>query len=422
MTLSATPSDLLASRDARDLAAIRAEFPLLAREIGGQPVAYLDSAATAQKPRAVLAAMARFLEESNGAVSRGVHRLSGEATAAYEAARERVAAFLGGSAGEIVFTRGTTEAINLVAASFVRPRLGAGDEIVVSELEHHSNFVPWQQVCSERGARLVVVPVSDRGEVTADEVAAHLTPRTKLVALAHISNTLGTVLPIAGVAGIAARCRAHGVPLLVDGAQSTPHRPIDVAALGCDFFAFSGHKLYGPTGIGALWAKRAHLEAMPPWQSGGGMIETVAVEGTTFAPPPARFEAGTPAAAEAVGLAAAIDFLASFDRAAVAAHEEALLARAIAGLAAIPGLRILGAPAERSAVVSFVVDGVHAHDLGTVLDQRGVAVRAGHHCTQPLHRRLAIAASVRASIALHTTEEEIDRLVSGVAAAVEMFA
>ena len=416
---SATRSRTAATLGDRRMADLRADFPLLGRATGPAALVYLDSAATAQKPRAVLAAMDQFYEARNGAISRGVHRLSAEATAAYEAARARVARFVGADADEIVFTRGTTEAINLVAASFARPRLGDGDEIVVTELEHHSNFVPWQLVCEERGAKLVMAPISESGEIDPEAIERLLNSRTRLVAVAHISNTLGTVLP---VAEIAARCRARGIPLLVDGAQSVPHRPVDVRGLGCDFFAFSAHKLYGPTGIGALYGRRELLAAMPPWQSGGGMIRTVAVEGTTFDDPPRRFEAGTPAAAEAIGLAAAIDYVESVGWRAIADHEAELLAAAIDGLRLIPGVRILGTPRERSGVVSFVLDGVHAHDLGTVLDHQGIAVRAGHHCTQPLHRRLGLVASVRASFALYNTLEEVERLHSGVRAARDLFA
>ncbi len=402
-----------------DVERLRADFPLLARRIGEHPLVYLDNAATAQKPRAVVAAMERFYAEHYGSVARGVHRLSAESTAAYEAARERVARFLGApSADEIVFVRGTTEAINLVAASYARPRLAPGDEILVTHLEHHSNLVPWQQACRERGARLVVVPVDERGEVDPEEFARRLSPRTRLAAVAHVSNAIGTVLP---VVELVRRAHAAGVPVLVDGAQSVPHLAIDVAALDCDFFAFSGHKVYGPTGIGALYGRSELLAGMPPYQTGGGMIERVTLEETAFDRPPRRFEAGTPAAAEAVGLAAALDYLESVGLAAVERHEAALLARAIAGLDAIAGVRRVGRPAAQAGVVSFLLDGIHAHDLGTVLDHHGVAVRAGHHCTQPLMQRFGVPATVRASFALYNTPGEVDRLLAAVAAAAELF-
>jgi cysteine desulfurase / selenocysteine lyase len=399
-----------------ELGAVRAQFPLLASTPG---LAYLDSAATAQKPRAVLEAMDRFQRERYGPIARGVHRLSAEATAAYEGARERVARFVNASADEIVFVRGTTEAINLVAASFVRSRLAPGDEILVTELEHHSNLVPWQLAAAERGARVVAVPIDERGDVTPEAFARALTPRTKMAAVAHISNTLGTVLPVAELTAIA---RERGVPVLVDGAQAAPHRQVDVAALGCDFYAFSAHKLYGPTGIGALYGRRDHFATMPPYQGGGGMIREVTIESTTWDDPPRRFEAGTPAATEAVGFAAAIDFVESLGWAEIAAHERALLDAALAGLGAIDGVKVVGDPRERSAVVSFVLAGAHAHDVGTVLDHHGIAVRAGHHCTQPLHRKLGLAATVRASFGVYNDERDVARLVGAVRAAGELFA
>lgn len=416
MTSSATRSEA-ATRTA--LGRSRADFPFLDRAGDGPAVAYLDSAATAQKPRAVLAAMASFAATGYGPIARGVHRLAAEATATYEAARARVARFLGAADDEIVFTRGTTEAINLVAASFARPRLAPGDEIVVTELEHHSNLVPWQLVAAERGARLVAVPIDERGDVDPEAFARALSPRTRLAAIAHVSNTLGTVLPVAELTAIA---RERGVPVLVDGAQAVPHRAVDVAALGCDFYAFSAHKLYGPTGIGALYGRRAHLAAMPPWQGGGGMIREVRIESSTYDDPPRRFEAGTPAAVEAVGLAAAIDYVEALGWEAIAGHESELLGAAASGLAALDGVRLVGRPRERSGVVSFVVDGAHAHDVGTVLDHAGVAVRAGHHCTQPLHRRLGHAATVRASFAIYNTLDDVARLIAGARAARELLA
>jgi cysteine desulfurase/selenocysteine lyase len=400
----------------------RRDFPLLERHAesaGGRGLVYLDSAATAQKPYLVLEAMERFQRERYGPIARGVHRLSAQATVAYEAARERVASFVNCAPDEVVFTRGTTEAVNLVAASFARPRLEAGDEILVTELEHHSNLVPWQLASEARGARVVAAPIDARGDVTPEAFERALTPRTKMAAIAHVSNTLGTVLPVAELVEIAHR---RGVPVLVDGAQAAPHRPVDVGALGCDFYAFSAHKLYGPTGIGALYGRREHLAAMPPFQGGGGMIREVTIEKTTYDDPPRRFEAGTPAATEAVGFAAAIDYVSAIGWEALAAHEQALLAAAIAGLSAIDGVALVGDSRERSAVISFVVDGAHAHDVGTVLDHRGVAVRAGHHCTQPLHRRLGLAATVRASFGVYNAAADVARLIDAVRAARELLA
>jgi cysteine desulfurase/selenocysteine lyase len=411
-----------ATATAYDVARVRGQFPLLAAPGARRDrpaLAYLDNAATTQKPEAVLAAMDRFYRERYGPVARGVHRLSAEATGAYEAARARAARFLGaGEAGEIVFVRGTTEAINLVAASFARPRLAPGDEILVTELEHHSNIVPWQLACEATGARLVPVPISESGEVDPDEFSRRLGPRTRMAAVAQVSNALGTVLP---VVELARRAHAAGVPILVDGAQSAPHQPVDVAALGCDFFAFSGHKVYGPTAIGVLWGRRELLAAMPPWQGGGGMIRSVEFERTTYDDPPRRFEAGTPAVVEAIGLAAALDWIDGLGRAAVGAWETALAERARRGLAAIPGVRLIGEARERGPVVSFVVDGIHAHDLGTALDHHGIAVRAGHHCAQPVMRRFGVPASVRASFAAYNEPAEVDRLLAAVEQACRLF-
>ena len=424
---SATPSETLSAATARTpglvellpVEKLRNDFPILARRIGEHPLCYLDNAATTQKPRQVLAAMQQFYEESYGSVARGVHQLSAEATGRYEASRARVAGFLGAaSPDEIVFVRGTTEAANLVEWSFARPRLGPGDEILVTELEHHSNLLPWQMVCEERGARLAVVPVDDRGEVDPEEFSKRLGRRTKLAAFAHVSNALGTVLP---VGELVRRAHEAGVPVFVDGAQSAPHLPVDVGALGCDFFAFSGHKIYGPTGIGALYGRSELLAAMSPWQGGGGMIRSVTFEGSTYDDPPRRFEAGTPAAAEAIGLAAALDYVEALGWPAIERHERDLVEATVAGLEPIAGLRLVGRPRERAGVVSFVLDGIHAHDLGTVLDHFGVAVRAGHHCAQPLMRRFGVPATVRASFALYNTREEVSSLLRGVAGAQAIF-
>jgi cysteine desulfurase/selenocysteine lyase len=404
---------------ALDVEVVRAQFPILATRVHGKPLVYLDSAATAQRPEAVLAAVDRFYREDYASVHRGVHELSQRATAAYEAARARVARFLGaGDPGEVVFTRGATEALNLVAWSWARSRLGPGDEVLVTEMEHHSNIVPWQLVCAQSGAKLVVAPVDDRGELVMEELARHLSPRTKVVACVHVSNAVGTINPLAEIAALV---HAVGAVLVADGAQAAPHLPIDVARLGCDFYAFSGHKVYGPTGIGALWGRRELLAAMPPWQGGGGMIAHVSFAGTDYAPPPQRFEAGTPNGAGAVGLAAALDWLEGLGWPAVAAHEHALLADAAERLAAIPGVRLIGTARAHAAVLSFLVDGVHAHDLGTILDAEGVAVRAGHHCAQPLMERFGIAATARASFAVYNTHAEVEALAAGVRRAQALF-
>jgi cysteine desulfurase/selenocysteine lyase len=416
---AALTAPAVAAAGSLDVEAVRAQFPILGTRVHGRPLVYLDSAATAQRPEAVLAAVDRFYREDYASVHRGVHTLSQRATAAYEAARARVARFLGAAAAEeVVFTRGATEALNLVAWSWARPRLTAGDEVLVTEMEHHSNIVPWQLVCEQSGAHLVVAPVDDRGELRLDELERRLGPRTRLVACVHVSNAIGTVNPLREVAALAHRV---GAVVVADGAQAAPHLPIDVAALGCDFYAFSGHKVYGPTGIGALWGRGELLAAMPPWQGGGGMIAHVSFAGTDFAAPPQRFEAGTPNGAGAVGLAAAIDWLEALGWDAVAAHEHRLLTLASERLAAIPGVRLIGEAREHAAVLSFLVAGVHAHDLGTILDAEGVAVRAGHHCAQPLMERFGIAATARASFAVYNTAEEVEVLAAGVRRAQELF-
>ncbi len=397
----------LPGKPALDAAALRAQFPALSppHERG---VAFLDSAATTQKPRAVLSALERAYVETYGAIARGVYRLSAEATAAYEGARERAARFLGGAPDEVVFVRGTTEAINLVAASWGRPRLAAGDQILVTGLEHHSNLVPWQLAAEATGARLVVAPIDERGEVELEAVERHLAGgRVRIVALAHVSNSLGTIVPVAEICALA---RAAGAVTVVDGAQAAPRLDVDVRQLGCDFYAFSGHKAYGPNGIGVLWGRRDRLAAMPPWQGGGGMIREVTFERSTFLDPPQRFEAGTPAGPEAVGLAAALDWIDGVGRTAIDAHEQALVARASERLAAIPGLRLIGTARRRTALVSFVLEGAHAHDIGTILDADSVAVRVGHHCAQPVMDRFGVAATVRASFGAYTTEAEIEAL------------
>ncbi len=406
-----------------DEAAVRAQFPALARSAGGgRPLlAFLDSAATTQKPRVVLEALTDFYSESYGAIARGIYYLSAEATARYEAARGKVARFLhAATPAEIVFVRGTTEAINLVAASWGRGHLGPGDEILLTELEHHSNLVPWQLVAEATGARVVAAPVDERGEVPIDGLAERLASgRVRIVAVAHVSNALGTLLPVAAIAKLA---HAAGALLLVDGAQAAARLPVDVGALGCDFYTFSGHKAYAPNGIGVLWAKGEILAAMPPYQAGGGMIREVTMARTSFAEPPQRFEAGTPAGPEAHALGVALEWLAALDLEAVREHELELLARATRGLAAIPEVRLIGSAAERAGVVSFVVAGAHAHDVGTVLDAAGVAVRAGHHCAQPLMARFGVPATVRASLGVYSNAADVDRLLAGIERAVELLA
>jgi cysteine desulfurase/selenocysteine lyase len=403
-----------------DPARARADFPILGREVRGKPLVYLDNAATTQKPRAVLDAMTRYYEESNANVHRGVHLLSERATKAFEDARLAVARFVNApDPREVIFVRGTTEAVNLVAQTFGRRRVGPGDEVLVTGMEHHSNIVPWQMLCEAQGARLAVVPVTDAGDLDLDALDRLLGPRTRLLAVTQVSNALGTVNPIRE---IVSRAHARGVPVLVDGAQGMPHLGFDVAASGADFYAFSAHKLYGPTGIGVLWGRRALLEEMPPWQGGGDMILSVSFEKTVYNALPYKFEAGTPAIAEAVGLAAAVDYLETLGLPAVASHERALLAYAVERLREIPDLRLVGTPAERAGVVSFLVGDIHPHDLATVLDRHGVAVRAGHHCAQPLMHRFGVAATARASVGLYNVREDVDTLVRAIHAAREVFA
>ena len=390
-----------------DVEAVRAQFPAMRREVNGARLAYLDSASTTQKPRAVIDAMTRAYEATAN-IHRGVHALSMEATAAYEGAREKVARFLNATDDrEIVFVRGTTEAVNLVASSFGRSHVRAGDEVLVTALEHHSNLVPWQALCAHQGADLRVLPIDDRGDVLVDRLDALLSRRTKIVAIAHVSNSLGTVLP---VAQIARRAKAIGAVVLVDGAQAVAHRPVDVRALGCDFYAFSAHKMYGPTGAGALWGRRELLDEMPPFQHGGDMVMTVSFEGTTFREPPHRFEAGTPDIVGVIGMGAAIDWLSALGMENVAAREAELHALLVRTLEGVRGVRLLGAAKERATVASFNLGELHAHDVGTALDLEGIAVRTGHHCTQPVMDHFGVAATVRASLGVYSNEEEIERL------------
>ena len=401
-----------------DTERIRADFPALGQSVHGKPLVYLDNAATAQKPLVVVEALRRFYEKDCANVHRGIHELSVRATESYEAAREAARRFVNApDSSQIVFVRGATEGINLVAQAFVRPRLRSGDEILVTEMEHHSNIVPWQILCDQAGAVLRVVPIDDRGALmigTLDELVGE---RTRLVAVTHASNALGTINPLGHIIQFA---HSRGVPVLVDGAQAAPHLPIDVQALECDFYAFSGHKVYGPTGIGVLYGRTEHLEAMPPYQGGGEMIRSVTFERTLYGDSPFRFEAGTPNIAGAVGLAAALEYVTRLGQARICAHEETLFRRATAALAAIERVRLIGTARRKTAIVSFAVDGVHPHDVGTVLDREGVAVRAGHHCAQPVMERFGVAATTRASFGLYNTAPEVDALAAGVRRAIEV--
>ena len=405
------PAGTPATHDGFDVARVRAEFPLLARTVrDGKPLVYLDNANTAQKPRCVIEAVDRFYRERNANVARAVHALSEEATDLYEGARTALARFINApSAQELVLTSGTTMATNLVAYSYLLPRIEPGDSVLTTRMEHHANIVPWQLVCERHGARLKAAALEANGELRVDEFIALLTPEVKLACVAHVSNVLGTVNP---VREIAAACRKRGIPLLVDGSQAVPHMPVDVRALGCDFYAFTGHKMCGPTGTGGLWARRELLADMPPFFGGGEMIREVRIEGSTFADPPARFEAGTPNIAGFVGLAAAVAFLESLDMQRIAAREQVLLAYATARLQEVPGLRILGSAAHKAAVISFLVEGAHAHDLATLLDLEGVAVRSGHHCAHPLMQFYGVPATCRASFSFYNTEAEADVLVA----------
>ena len=402
-----------------DVLRIRRDFPILEQKVYGKPLVYLDNAATAQKPRAVLDALTRYYTQDNANIHRGLHQLSERATAAYEGTRSKMRRFVRASHdSEIVFVRGTTEAINLVAQSCGRARVGAGDEVLITAMEHHSNIVPWQMLCEEKGARLRVAPIGDDGDLRLDEFERLLGPRTKLVAVAHVSNALGTINPVKRLVEMA---HAHGALVLVDGAQAAPHLDIDVRDLDCDFYALSGHKLFGPTGIGALYGRESVLEAMPPWQGGGDMIASVTFEKTIYNRLPWKFEAGTPDIAGVIGFGAALDYVESIDRMAARAHEDGVLAHATRTIAALPRVRLVGTAREKTGVLSFVVDGVHPHDIGTILDREGIAIRAGHHCAQPLMDRFGVPATARASFAFYNTKEEADALAAGVRRVLEVF-
>lgn len=403
-----------------DVEAARRQFPILTRLVHGKPLVYLDNGASAQRAQGVIDAVDDYERHHHANIHRGVHTLSQEATAMYEAARERVRRFINArSANEIIFVRGTTEAINLVTQSYARPSLRAGDEVLITHLEHHANIVPWQIVCEQTGAKLVVAPIDAQGEVHFEAIAALMSARTKVLACAHVSNALGTILP---VRRIVAAAKARGIITLLDGAQAISHMAVDVQDLGCDFYAFSGHKMYGPTGIGVLYGREQLLDRMPPWQGGGEMILKVTFAGTTYNALPNKFEAGTPNISGGVGLGAAVDFLSGLDRDAAYAHEDALLRHATATLNKIPGLRIVGTAPDKASLVSFVLDGVHPHDLGTILDEDGIAVRTGHHCAMPVMDFFKLPATARASFAFYNTFDEIDCLAAGVERARRLFA
>ena len=403
-----------------DVSAIRKDFPILAQQVHGKPLVYLDSAATSQKPKCVIEALTHFYLMDNANIHRGVHELSERSTLAYEAARGKVQRFLNAAnAREIIFVRGATEGINLVAQTYGRTHVSAGDEIIISALEHHSNIVPWQMLCEEKGAVLRVIPINDRGEIELDAFEKLLNPRTRLVAVSHVSNALGTINPVREIINTA---HNWNVPVLIDGAQAVPHMKVDVRNLDCDFYVFSGHKVFGPTGIGVLYGKEKLLEGMPPWQGGGDMIRSVTFGKTTYNDLPYKFEAGTPDIAGVIGLGAAIDYLDQIGMDAVAAHEHDLLQYGTKALESISGLRLIGTAREKAGVLSFVIDGVHPHDAGTILDREGIAVRTGHQCAQPVMDRFGVSATTRASLAFYNTREDIDALVAGIHKVKEVFA
>ena len=398
---------------------VRQNFPILGEKIYGKPLVYLDSAATSQKPQVVIDAMSRFLLKENANAHRGVHYLAERATEAYEGARAKAQRFLNAEhVDEIVFVRGTTEAINLVAQTYGMKHVGEGDEVLITAMEHHSNIVPWQMLCEQTGARLRVAPINDDGELLLDEFEQLIGPQTRLVAVTHVSNVLGTINPIRRIVELA---HVRGARVLIDGAQAVPHLKVDVQALGCDFYVFSGHKMYGPTGIGVLYGRSELLEEMPPYQGGGDMILSVSFEKTVYNVPPYKFEAGTPNMAGAVGLGAAIDFLTGLEHEALTAHEEDVLAYGTRMLSAVPGLRLIGTAHAKASALSFVLDGVHPHDIGTILDREGVAIRVGHHCAQPLMSRLGVPATARASLGCYSTQQDIDALVAGLGQVRELF-
>jgi cysteine desulfurase/selenocysteine lyase len=415
----AARASFIVHRSSFDVESIRRDFPILRRSVRGRPLVYLDNAATTQKPQVVIDRIVRYYTEENSNVHRGVHYLSEVATAAYESARTTVKRFLNArDEKEIIFTRGTTEGINLVASSWGRTNVRSGDEVLISAIEHHSNIVPWQLLCDEVGARLHIIPVNDAGELVMEEYANLLTKRTRIVAFGHASNALGTINPVKEMTAMA---HAAGAIVLIDGAQGAPHINIDVQDIGCDFYAFSSHKVYGPTGIGALYGRQDLLEAMPPYQGGGDMILSVSFEKTTYNALPYKFEAGTPHIEGVVGLASALDYVAAAGIENIAAHEQELLAYATARLGEIKGLRIIGTAREKASVISFTLEGVHPHDIGTILDQEGIAIRTGHHCAQPLMMRFNVPATGRASFGMYNTKAEADALVEGLHKVIEVF-
>ncbi len=406
-------------RNLFDVNEVRKEFPVLHQSVNGHPLVYLDNGATSQKPRAVIDAVSHYYETYNANIHRGVHFLSENATREYEASRDTAQRFINAAdRREIIYVRGTTEGINLVAQAYGRPRLKAGDEIVLSTMEHHSNIVPWQMLCQQTGAKLKVVPVTDEGELDFEAYLGLLGAKTRVVAIVHLSNSLGTINPVKEIVKAA---REHGAVTLLDGAQAVPHIPVDVQDLGCDFYAFSGHKVFGPTGIGVLYGRMELLDSMQPYQGGGDMIRTVSFEHTTYNDLPHKFEAGTPNIVGAIGLATALDYVSNLGIDAIAAHEDDVVAYATEKVAEIPGIRIIGTATEKSGIISFLMEGVHSHDIGTVLDSQGVAIRAGHHCTMPLMKRFGVAATSRASFALYNTKEEADTLVNAIWKVKEMF-
>lgn len=415
--MSANPEAVLNAE--LDIETVRADFPILHQEVNGRTLAYLDNAASAQRPRQVIDAVSHYYSSDHANVHRGVHALSQRATDAFEGARAKVRRFINaGSDKEIVWTRGTTEAINLVAQSWGRTHLGEGDEVLITWLEHHANIVPWQIVCEQTGARLVVTPMDDSGQIRLDEFERLLGPKTRMVALGHVSNALGTVNPVRDVVAMA---KARGVPVLLDGAQAVPHMAVDVQDLDCDFYAFSGHKMFGPTGIGVLYGRESMLAEMPPWQGGGDMILAVSFDGTVYNELPWKFEAGTPNIAGAVGLGAAVDYLDGIGMSNIANREASLLAHATRVLEEVPGLRIIGTAPGKAAVISFILEGIHPHDIGTIVDHEGIAIRTGHHCAMPIMEHFGVPATARASFAFYNTEEEADRLAQALLTVKEMF-
>jgi cysteine desulfurase/selenocysteine lyase len=412
-------ADSLSPREAFDVARIRDDFPILKQKVHGKPLVYFDNGATSQKPQAVIDAIDRYYRAENSNIHRGVHYLSEQATSAYEAAREKIRSFINARlTKEIVFVRGTTEAINLVAQSYGRSFLRAGDEIIVSAMEHHSNIVPWQMLCEQVGARLRVIPINHDGEIVMDEYRRLLNEKSKFVSVTHVSNALGSVVPVKEMVALA---HERGVPVLIDGAQAVPHFKVDVRDLGCDFYAFSGHKLFGPTGVGVLYGRAEFLEKMPPYQGGGDMISLVTFEKTHYNDLPYKFEAGTPHIAGGIGLGAAMDYLQGLDWHQISLHEQELLAYATAALSTIDAVRIIGTAKEKAGVVSFVIDHVHAHDVGTILDQEGVAIRAGHHCAMPVMQRFGVPATARASFAFYNTTAEIDIMTQAIYRVLKVF-